>query len=187
MKKPMCVLALLSAFTLPAAAQDFYVFAGAERNKIESEVDDLSISKNENGYGIGVGYRFNSTFAVELAYRDMLSISDGATYEDYEYLFDTDVRAYQASVVANYPLNNQMQIFGRLGVGRLDIDSSVYQNSWGEVTREQTSESETKALFGVGVGYSFTDNLGARLEYSRFAKIDDVTLSSVSIGLQYQF
>jgi OOP family OmpA-OmpF porin len=186
MKKQMCIVTLLSAFTLPAAAQGLYVFADAERNKIESEVDDLSVSKSENGYGVGIGYRLNSTYAIELAYRDMLSLSEGGTYEDYGYRYDTDVSAYQASVIANYPLNNQVNIFGRLGIGRLDIDSSLYQNAWGDLTREQSNESETKALFGIGMGYSFTDHFGVRLEYSRFAKVEDVTLSSVSIGLIYQ-
>lgn len=60
-------------------------------------------------------------------------------------------------------------------------------HSWGTTSRETDNESETKALFGIGAGYAFTENLAARLEYSRFAKIEEATLSALSVAFQYHF
>lgn len=187
MKKQVLLLAFLFAFAVPSSAQGLYIFADVERNKIESDIEEFSMSKTENGYGLGLGYRVNNTLAIELAYRDMLSFNERDSYEDYEYRLDTDVTAIQISVLASYPLNEQVNIFGRLGVGRIDIDSTFYENSWGTTSREADNESATKALFGIGASYAFTENLAARLEYSRFAKIEEATLSALSVAFQYHF
>lgn len=187
MKKQLFAATLLSALTLPVYAQGFYVFADFERNKAEADIGDVSISQTENGYGLGLGYTINSTFAAEFAYRDLMDISESETWSDYEYRASLDLTAFQASVVATYPLNEVVSVFGRLGVGKIDIDSSYYENDWGDVFRESESESKTKALFGIGARYAITEKVGVRAEYSRFAKIEDTTLSSLSLAVDYHF
>lgn len=187
MKKHLFTTLLLITLTLPVSAKGIYAFANFERSKIEVDASDTSIDKNDNGYGIGLGYTLTNHFAVEIAYRELMSIEQGATYSDYEYRINTDISALQASLVANYPLNNAVSVYGRFGVGNIDADSSVYVNDWGDITRESGSESKTRALFGVGGRYAITEQVGVRAEYSRFAKIEDTTLSSLSLALDYRF
>jgi OOP family OmpA-OmpF porin len=187
MRKQLFATMLLSALTLPVYAKGFYVFADFERNKAEADIGDFSISKTENGYGLGLGYVISNTFAVEVAYRDLMDISESGGGEDYEYSSSLDLTAFQASVVATYPLSETISLFGRLGIGKIDIDSSYYENDWGDVYRESESESKTKAVFGIGARYALSEKVGVRAEYSRFAKIDDTTLSSLSLAVDYHF
>lgn len=187
MKKQIIAAVLFSSFSLPSFASGVYIFGDFERNKAEADAGNFSISKTENGYGLGLGYNINNTFTLEFAYRDLMSFSERENYEDVEYRQDTDVTALQLSVLANYPLNEKLKIYSRLGVGWLDIESDYSENVWGESDSESSSESETKAMFGIGTRYAFTETLAVRFEYSRFADIEETTLSSLSVGLSYNF
>jgi OOP family OmpA-OmpF porin len=187
MKKNLFAATLLSALAFPVCAQGLYVFADYERNKLEVDFEELAISKTENGYGLGLGYKFNQTFAVEIAYRDLMSLTQGESWSDYEYRLNMDITAVQASVVAHYPLSDAVDVFGRLGVGRIEVETSLYENDWGDVFRGSASESETKALFGIGARYAVTERVGIRAEYSRFAAFNDITLSSLSLAVDYHF
>lgn len=187
MKRQLVTMAFLSLFSLSASSQGLYVFGGLDRNKIEADAGNFNISSSDNGYALGAGYGFGDIYAVELGYRDIFSSSVDEIYEDYEYKESSDVSALQISLLAQYPLNEKVSVFGRLGVGRIDIDSSTYENSWGEISRESSSDSKTKALFGIGARYAITEKVGVRAEYSRFAKIEDTTLSSLSLAVDYHF
>ena len=187
MKKHLFATLLLSTLTLPVCAQGIYVFADFERNKIEVDAVDASLDDSDNGYGIGLGYTLNNHFAIEVAYRDLLSIEESRVYEDYEYHTNTDISAIQASLVASYPLNGSVSVYGRLGVGRINADSRVYASTWFDSTGESESNSETKALFGIGGRYAITEQFGLRAEYSRFAEIEDTTISSLSLAVDYHF
>jgi|GEM_PF-2094513 len=187
MKKHLFTTLLLSSLTLPVYAQGIYVFADFERNKLEVDVEDFSASKSDNGYGIGLGYTLTNHFALEVAYRELFSIDGSETYDDYEYRFNSELSALQASLVASYPLNEAVSVYGRLGVGKIEVETSSYENAWGDITRESESESETKALFGIGGRYAITEQFGVRAEYSRFAEIEDTTISSLSLAVDYHF
>ena len=187
MKKQLIAATLLSALTLPVCAQGFYVIADFERNKLEVDTEGFSVSHSDNGYGLGVGYTINPTFAVEFAYRDMMSMNDRESEEDYESKSSVDLTAIQASLVASYPLNDAVSVYGRLGVGKIDMDSSYYENNWGDVYRDSESDSKTKALFGIGGRYAVTEHIGIRAEYSQFAKIEEATFSALSLAVDYHF
>lgn len=187
MKKHLFAIALLGSLTLPVCAQGLYVFADYERNKMEIDLDGLSLNKTKNGYGLGLGYELNQTFAVEIAYRDLMGSSERESNSDYEARSNIDITAIQASVVASYPLNNAISIFGRLGVGKIEADSDYYENDAGTVYRDSESDSKTKALFGLGASYAFSEKLAARAEYSQFAEFEDITFSALSLAVVYHF
>lgn len=187
MKKHMLAAAMLSLSAMPVYAQGLYLFADIERNKAEADIGSVSISQTETGYGLGLGYSINKTFAVEFAYRDLMDMSESETAEDYEYRSSLDLTAFQVSLVGQYPLNEAVNIYGRLGVGKIEIDSSYYENDWGNVERESESDSKTRALVGIGAHYAITERLGVRAEYSRFAKIEGTTLSALSLAATYHF
>jgi OmpA-OmpF porin, OOP family len=188
MKKHLFTTLLLSTLTLPVCAEGIYVFADFERNKVEHDVYDFSISQSNNGYGLGLGYTLTNHFALEVAYRDELFSFDVVEIsEDYEYRETTELSAIQASLVASYPLSGSVSVYGRLGVGRITADSHVYASTWFDSTGESDSNTETKALFGIGGRYAISEQVGIRAEYSRFAEIEDTTISSLSLAVDYHF
>jgi OOP family OmpA-OmpF porin len=187
MKKQIFAAVLCSSLSLPSFAAGVYVFGAFERNKAEADIEGFTLSETDNGYGFGLGYQINNTLAVEFAYRDMLSLSSGESYEDFEYRENVDITALQLSMLARYPLNKKVNVYGRLGVGKVEIDSEYREIDWGGTYIESSSESKNKAVFGVGGSYAFTEQLGARLEYNQFAKIEETTLSSISLALTYNF
>ncbi len=188
MKRHLFAATLLSALSVPVFAQGLYVFADLERNKMEASVGGgWKLSKTESGYGLGVGYDIDETFAVEVAYRDLADFRVTEAFEDYGTYSSTDITALQASMVANFPLNNEVSLFGRVGLGRIKSKESYYVRNWNEEYRGSVSDSETKALLGVGMRYALSDKWAARLEYSEFADIDEVTLSALSLAIAYKF
>jgi len=187
MKKHILAAAVMLSGSLSVFAEGFYTAAEFTRNKIEADVGDYSVSRSENGYGLGVGYNLTSRIALELAYRDLLSFTESDTYEDVEYSSTIDVTAIQFSITGSYPLNQQFSLYGRLGAGRIQVESSYYENAWGDIARESDDETKTRALVGIGVRYAITEHVGARVEYSRFSKISETTLSSMHLGIDYQF
>jgi OOP family OmpA-OmpF porin len=66
-------------------------------------------------------------------------------------------------------------VFGRLGVNRLTAKGTL-----GAATYK---ESDTKALFGVGVGYEFTPTAAVRFEVQR----PESDTTNMSVGLAFKF
>src|SRR5688572_21267466 len=128
MKKQLFAAALCSTLSLPSFAVGAYVFGGLERNKAEADIEGFTISETDNGYDFGIGYQINNTLAVEFAYRDMLSISNSEDYEDFESRGKVDTSVLQLSMLASYPLNEKVNVYGRLGVGRIEIDSEYRES-----------------------------------------------------------
>lgn len=187
MKKQLLMTALLGAMTLPAWAEGIYIFGDIERNKLEAKFEGMSDSETKTGFGFGLGYQFNPNFGVELAYRDLLSLSDSYSEPGYSASIKTDLSALQVSVLGSYPLTDVFSLYGRLGVGKVDLDVSAYENDGGIVSRASGSESKTKAMFGLGARWAVAESVGLRAEYSRYAKIEDLTLSTLSVGIDYHF
>ncbi len=194
MKKQFLLACVLSALTLPAVADNFYVFGDLGQGKMEVDLgDDYSLSKTSTTYSIGAGYDVNEFFAVEVAYRDLGNVKfSGEDFDDvgdYTYTDKHSATALQASVVGKLPISDEFSLFGRVGVANLDVDSK-YTASFanGDAPYSDTSsESKTRAVFGLGASYNITEQVALRAEYNQFAKWDDVKLSGFTVGAVYKF
>lgn len=188
MQKQILVAAVLAALTLPAMASGVYLVGDIGQGKIEADAgNDFTLSKTDTTYSIGAGFDINQFAAIEIAYRDLGSISDSYTYSigvnDYNFSSETSATAFQASVVGKLPISDVFSVFGRLGVAKIEVDSDY--NDDGD--RWSNSESKTKGLFGVGVSYNITPEFAVRAEYSQYAKWDDTKLSALTVGATYSF
>ena len=81
---------------------------------------------------------------------------------------------------------------GKLGVSSNHVDSTngTVTNGAGTATFTSSGSSKTDVLAGAGVGYQFTPNVSARLEYEYFGKFDvgnGNTLKGSNVGLRVQF
>jgi len=154
-------LALVASSSFAAAPVAFYggVDVGATR---VSDLDDTKAS-----VGAFVGYGINQNFAVEVGYRQL------GKFDFESYYGDVDVKVKQAhvSVLGFLPLNPQTDVYARLGYNQVKIKASAYGVS--------ESRDEDRALFGLGLNYSFSNQLSGRVEVQKPAS--DVTNLSAAV------
>lgn len=194
--KKQVIAAVLMGASIPAFASNFYLLADVGQSKVEIDVEGTSLSKDDNVVSFGGGYNFNNNFALELAYRDLGEI--GVGYREsygggdyYEEKATIAATALQISLVGSVALGEAAKLYGRIGMADLEVEGGYeYSESFDGDTyseSESDSESKNKAVFGAGLSYSFTPAFALRAEYSQYAEWDDVTISTTTIGLTYQF
>lgn len=194
MKKQILLACVLGAVTLPAMADNFYVFGDVGQGKMEIDGDDdYTLSKTSTSFSLGAGYNINKFVAVEVAYRDLGEVKDRGVYfdgvDDYTYSSKLSATALQASVVGKLPISDDFNVFGRLGLASLDADyrgTASYADG-NNPAPDTSSESKTRALVGVGASYALTPQLALRAEYNQYAKWDDTKLSALTVGAVYNF
>lgn len=168
MFKKIAIAATLAVLSTAAmAAEPGRIYAGADVGS--TKID--GVKDRENGYGAFVGYNITPAIAIEAGYRRLA---------DYDLSVGTvsgDVHVDQISLsgVATMPLSNNFNLYGRLGYNRLKAKASFAGNSG--------ADSDSGVLYGVGVGYSFSPTVAARLEVQKPSS--DAT--SVNAGLVFNF
>nr|WP_316644084.1 outer membrane beta-barrel protein [uncultured Roseateles sp.] len=165
--KKIIVLALAAACAAPVLAADFYVGADVGRNRF----DDEGLKLNKTGASVFGGYVVNDNIAIEAGYRRLVNgtATFGATK------VDIDAHALQLSGVFSTPVATNLSLFGRLGINSLKVKAS--SNIGGG------SDSQTKALFGVGARYAVSPQVGLRVEFQKPAS----DFSVISAGVDFRF
>ncbi len=155
----------------PALAADdggFYVGAGVG----SFGVDVGGFNGSDTGFKVFGGYGFNQYFGVDVEYLD------GGTVEDSS--VKIDVSGFNASVTGTLPIAEQFQVFAKLGM--LFWDADFHAPGLGS-----DSDSGEDFSWGVGAGYDFTDNFGARIEYQGFEIQDTDTVDLISASVVWKF
>lgn len=196
MKKQVIAAAVLAGVSMPSLASDFYVLVDAGKSKFEIDVGSSSGSLKENVISIGGGYKFNDNFAIELTYRDLGEIGEESIDYSDDYDFYTEkgtvsASALQLSVLGAISLGEAAKLYGRVGFADLELESkyeyNVIANGQSFSGSESDSASKNKAIFGAGLSYSFSPSFAVRAEYSQYGEWEDLTISTTTIGLTYQF
>jgi OOP family OmpA-OmpF porin len=168
MMKKLLALALIAACAAPAmAANDFYI--GADLGS--SRVTDDGLKFTGTSYALFAGYNFTQAFAVEAGYRSLGSdtLKVGAA--------NVDLSAYsvQLSMIGSLALSKEFSMFARLGVNSIHSEAKF--------AGSKISDSETKALLGLGARYAISPQFGLRAEYQKQAS----NASSLSAGVDFSF
>lgn len=183
MKKFWMACALVGC-AAPVFAEGFYVAADAGRDRWSADSIDKTLTAST--FSVAWGYTFDLPFkdslSLELSYRDL-----GDIYEtDSRYSGNslaTDLTATQLSVIASHPLNEVLSLYGRLGYADVQIESKRRTS----ISNESSSSSQDKVFAGVGGRYVVNQNIGLHIEYQRYQKLGDVTISLLVVGADYQF
>lgn len=168
MKKFLPALALASIMAAPAMAQGFYVDGGYSFVSIDSDGGDIDIG----AVSARAGYDFTEYFSLE---------GEAAIGTQDEEIGNIDVSLNYlvgAYLKAQYPLSDNFNVYGRLGVVNAEIEAEGFG-----VT---ASDSDTGAGFGVGGQFLFSENVYARGEYTR-VDIEEVEGDVFSIAFGYKF
>ena len=154
-------LALMASSSFAAAPTAFYGGLDVGSTKIDG-FDD-----NKTSFGGFLGYGFNQFFAVELGYRQLGKWDFGPV--------ELKAKQTHLSVIGSYPLNAQLDVYGRLGHNNLRAEASAGGVTYGDDT--------DGGLYGIGLNYNFTPQLSGRIE----AQKPSSDSTNYSVGVVWKF
>lgn len=181
MKKTALILAIGTLISASAmAADDFYAGANIGRGKLEADAGNgFNISKTDTSWDVFGGVKLNPNFAAEIGYRDL----GDAKFSESGVNGKLSATAMQVSALGILPISNEVEVFGRLGLAHIKGKSEFS----GAGLSIRDSESKNRAVMGIGAKYNLSKDFSLRTEYTSYAKIDDVRLSNLSVGAQFNF
>jgi OmpA-OmpF porin, OOP family len=184
----ICIASITAAlFALPAAAQEpgFYAGISAGRSKFNNQCDGIpsgaSCDENATTWKLFGGYQFSRNLAAELGYSNELA---KASASGFGVTADLKASALEAVVIPSVPLGD-FSLFAKLGIYAADTKGTSNVGI-------SASDSNSSWTAGLGAGYNFSRNLGARLEWQRYNKVggDNTGKADVdvfNVGLLYRF
>lgn len=129
-----------------------------------------SCDDKDTGWKIVGGYKFSTSLSAEVGYIDMgevVASAGGLTA-------DIGVTTFYFAGLAAWPLGDSgFSIFGKLGFHLWDVDAGAFG-----------SDDGTDLMWGLGMQYDLSKNLGLRVEYEAF---DDADVNLLSVGFIYSF
>jgi OmpA-OmpF porin, OOP family len=150
MFKQFAAIALLAASSTAFAAEPPSFYAGVDISSTKIESLD-----REGGFGAFLGYKFNENIAIEGGYHRLADTE----YQVGALRADVTLDQIDLSVIGSLPLSKGFDVYGRLGYNRLEADA--------DVAGFGAREHDSNALYGIGLGYTFTPAIHARLEVQR--------------------
>lgn len=152
------------------AAADAYI-GGAFGS---TDVDEPGFD-NSDTYKVYGGYRFGN-IGVEGAYinfdRFDVQGSGGTDYVDGDGL--------EVSAVGFLPLNQSVELFGKLGLLSWSLDANSFGSSF-------STDDGTSFAYGAGVQFRPAEHVSLRFEYQGFNDVSGSDLSSLFAGVAVHF
>ncbi|MDA9050038.1 outer membrane beta-barrel protein [Pseudomonadales bacterium] len=207
----MTLVTVLSVAAGSAFAGDWYALGSFGQSKVDgnaaSEVNaelidagvtglSSSFDDKDTSYKLQLGYSFTPNFAVEGGYIDLGKFQYSAAFTGPAVgsaVAEVKAAGINLGAVASYPMNDQFEIFGKLGIINAKVEASATASGGGVTLSENISETKVKGYWGVGAAYNFNKQLGLHLAWERFNKLgdDEKTGESdvylVSLGLKLSF
>ena len=167
-----------------------YVGAGIVGSRYNFDVPVTSATDDHSGNKasgkIFAGYNIDKTFAVEGGYTDFGSQSYNYTLNGANGHLESDSHSFYVAGKATMPVNEQFNVFGKLGVSR--NHNSVEATG---VAAPYGSSGNKNALYAsVGGEYALNKNVSLSLEYEHYGKNDNVLgrkTGAITGGLRYNF
>lgn len=180
-KRVLILVALLAA---PAAYAQMPtghgVDIGAAVVRSSVTVDSLGFERDDIGWNVSVGWRFNRYAAVELAYYSGIDTNENVVASGVPVNLELRSSAMTLCALGSVPLGDSFALFGRVGLAKeyVHVRATVPGNHF--ATASSTTEG-SDLLYGAGIAAAF-DGATVRLEYGRL-NVDDGDFSVVSLGV----
>ena len=156
-------------------------YLGLEGVYSDADVSESGISFDDNSFGFKLygGYRFGvgnalDYFAVEASWQDLGEFEDNILGSEVE----LEVDGFTVDFLGFVPLNDRIELFGKLGYFDFEGDGSIDGIDLG-------SADEDGLNLGVGID-SQIGRISVRGEFTWF-DVDDIDLWTVGIGAQWNF
>lgn len=160
-----------------------------------------SVDDTDTTWNIGVGYRINRNFAVELGYANLgeynvsyrTSLAGGVSDST-----DYEVSAWKLAAVGMLPLAHGFSIIGKLGFARTEAQAEFRFTASGIDESDRAKEARNGVFWGVGAQYDFNAKVGVRAEYENYGKVGEkftdagnepgeAKISTFNVNLVYSF
>ena len=181
-------LAMSSLLTATHASAQAFVGASVGQSDIDEDITaglitSGSTDSKDTAFKLFGGYMFNRHFGVEAAYVDLGEASYSGDFVGAPVTGGkVETSGFGVSALGSYPVTEQFSIFGKIGIFFWEAEAS---DTTGGIPFSAKTDG-TDVSFGVGVNFNFTQNLGVRAEWERFA-LDEVDADLISIGIQWRF
>lgn len=162
-----------------AQAGDWYLGAAYVQSELEARDLDVEFDADDKGLAFFAGRNINRFFALEAAYTDLGS----PTAQSMGFLFNSDVKAYSLSLLANIPLGRRLDIIGRGGYARWDIETTVDNG----VVQGGGSDSDYDFSYGAGLRVKLTPKFALRANYDLFEIEAAENVQTASLGAEIRF
>jgi len=145
----------------------------------------ITCDDSDTAFSIFGGYQVNRNLGLELGYVDL----GEATASGLGATASAKSKGFELLGVGTYPINQQFDVYGKLGFFRWDLDLSA-SGPGGSIS---LSESGTDLTYGFGVKYSFTKNVGMRVQWQRYNDIGKEATTGtsdvdvISVGVVFKF
>lgn len=150
MKNKILVMALLSSIAAPAFADTNMYGSLSLGSASDQDLSGLSQTANGMSYSLLLGYKVNKNFAAEVGYTSLLSSASVANTTSTE-----TTNGFEVAGIASYPINDNFSVYGRLGYVSLNASYSP-----------GSSATNNGFVYGPGVQYDFSKDVGARVGYN---------------------
>jgi opacity protein-like surface antigen len=164
------------------AQSNLYVFGAIGNTESDVGLGGLNrVDDDDSSYALGVGYSFTPAISLETAYQDFGSPSaqtdcpPGYACLVVPLLTQADTTALSLSLVGSLPLNDQLEIYGKLGLTSWKIKFNGISSAF--------DDSGKDLHYGLGLRWS----IGNRWKwFGEYAHVD-LDITSFSIGIRYDF
>jgi len=158
-------------------------------------VGAASISTQDTGGGLNLGYRFGKSFALEAGYVDLgkygfTSFTTSPAVDTLQGVYKA--HAYSLSGVGILPMNNKWSLFAKVGYARTATDLSANSVS-GATALARASGQGSGVLIGAGATYDLARNWFGKAELDRYQHVGDpsstgqanINVFSLGMGLRF--
>jgi OOP family OmpA-OmpF porin len=171
----------LLCLSLSSVAQAGYIGGGVGTTTVDIDSGGAdNIDDQDNYIKIFGGTDVNKYFSVEFGYTDF-----GEFSAHYPFLDETDTAtgdAFSISGVIKLPLNDQLSLFGRLGLHFWNAEYEADAYFFGPI-HGSGDGSGNDTLTGLGVTYQINDRFSLRGEFEKYANVgEDVDISIPGFG-----
>ena len=154
-----------TANTWAEEGEGFTIYPHLGQTFFDDDLDDDTL------FGLGVGYRFDSPWAIELTYQQIDADFDSPL------VGDTEIDLWHLGALYHLKNRNNFQPFLSFGLGNADFDNDP-----------MAGDDETQVNAGVGMKWSFSEKASVRSDLKIFGgESDDKIDATISIGLHYAF
>jgi len=182
-------LVLSFAFAATQASAQAFVGGSIGQSDIGDEITsglidaNRSVDGKDTAWKVFGGYMFNRNFGIEAAYVDLGEVSYSGSFGGAAVTGGkVEVNGFNIAALGSYPVTQEFSVFGKIGLFLWNAEAS---DTTGGVPFSAKNDG-TDLSFGLGVGYSFTPNLGVRAEFERF-EASDADANLISIGIVWRF
>lgn len=166
------------------ADDDTGFFIGVAANKLSADFEDerdVEFDDSDTAASIRAGYIFNNLLGIELGYLDLGEyFAEGDSRNN---RIDLDADALSAALVLNWTVHNQIDLYGKLGVFQLNVDSDSFVAG----ARLQQNDEETEVFGAFGIDYDIgAVNFFAEISIAD-TDINELSIDIATAGIKYEF